>query len=58
VVLFLLEPLFLHKWFHAQATTNSDRAFTLLHRMHKILLTLSLVAVFGSAAGSHGLQIF
>lgn len=58
VVLFVLEPLFLHRWFHEKATTNSDRAFSLLHIMHIVLLTLSLLAVFGAVAGSHGFQFF
>jgi uncharacterized membrane protein len=58
IILFVLEPILLHQWFHQQATDNSDRAFKLLHRMHIILLSLSLLAVFGAVAGSHGLQLF
>lgn len=54
IVLFVLEPLILHRWFKEQATKNSETAFAWLHRMHKVLLTLSLVAVFGAVAGSHG----
>jgi uncharacterized membrane protein len=54
LVLFVLEPLFLHRWFHQLATKNSDKAFVLLHRMHAILLTLSLLAIFGAVAGVHG----
>lgn len=54
LVLFVLEPLVLHRWFHQQAVKNSDNAFLWLHRMHKVLLTLSLIAVFGAVAGSHG----
>ena len=56
VVLFVLEPLILHRWFRQQATKNSDNTFTWLHRMHKILLSLSLLAVAGAVAGSHGFQ--
>ncbi|NQY26361.1 MAG: hypothetical protein HRT92_04205 [Piscirickettsiaceae bacterium] len=58
IVLFVLEPLFLHRWFHQQALKDSEKAFATIHRMHKILLSLSLLAVFGAAAGSHGLQFF
>ena len=58
VVLFVLEPLVLHRWFHKQAVKNSERAFTWLHRMHTILLTLSLIAVLGAVAGSHGFHFF
>jgi len=53
VVLFVLEPLILHLFFRNQATKDSEKAFKWLHRKHKILLTLSLVAVFGAVAGSH-----
>jgi uncharacterized membrane protein len=58
LVLFVLEPLFLHRWFHQKATENSDTAFMKLHAMHIILLLLSLVAVFGAVAGSHGFLFF
>lgn len=54
VVLFVLEPLVLHRWFREQATKDSENAFAWLHRMHKILLTLSMLAVLGAVAGSHG----
>ena len=56
VVLFILEPLFLHHWFHIQATANSDLAFLWLQRLHRILLSVSLLAVFGAVAGAHGLH--
>jgi uncharacterized membrane protein len=54
VVLFVLEPLFLHRLFLAEAQKNSDRAFGLLQRMHWVLLTLSLVAIVGAVAGTRG----
>lgn len=54
VVLFVLEPLVLHRWFHGKAIKDSENAFSWLHRMHKILLTLSLIAIFGAVVGSHG----
>ncbi len=56
LVLFVLEPLFLHRWFHSLVLKDDSNAFFWLHRMHKILLSLSLLAVFGAVAGSHGLQ--
>ena len=56
LVLFVLEPLILHRWFREQATKNSDSAFAWLHRMHKVLLSLSILAIFGAVAGSHGFQ--
>ncbi|MEZ5567979.1 MAG: hypothetical protein R3E54_06535 [Halioglobus sp.] len=54
LVLFFLEPLFLHQWFKRQAMKDSERAFLWLHRMHKLLLSLSLLAVLGAVAGAHG----
>ena len=54
LVLFVLEPLVLHRWFHERATADSERAFRLVHRMHVVLLALSLVAVAGGVAGAHG----
>jgi len=58
LVLFVLEPLVLHRRFKLMAIENSDRAFALLHRMHKILLALSLITVFGTVAGVHGISVF
>ena len=54
LVLFVLEPLVLHRWFHQQAQLNSQRSFRLLHRMHYALLFISLVAVAGAIAGVRG----
>jgi uncharacterized membrane protein len=58
VVLFILEPAFLHRWFRDQATRDSDRAFRWLHTMHRILLIVSLTAIFGAIAGSRGMKVF
>jgi uncharacterized membrane protein len=54
LVLFVLEPLFLHRWFREKATAEPDRAFRVAQAMHIVLLSLSLLAVFGAVAGSHG----
>ena len=54
LVLFVFEPLFLHRWFRELAQRDSDRAFRLLHRFHVILLTLSLLAIVGGVAGVRG----
>ena len=55
LVLFVLEPLFLHNFFHKQAHKNNERTFFMLQLMHIILLSLSLVAVVAGVAGAHGL---
>ncbi len=54
LVLFVLEPLFLHKWFHQQATNNNEKAFLVLQVMHVVLLSISLLAIFFAMAGAHG----
>lgn len=54
LVLFVLEPLVLHRWFRERAAADSEGAFRRVHAMHVVLLTLSLVAVAGGVAGAHG----
>ena len=54
IVLFVLEPLFLHRWFRETATKDSESAFAWLHRLHMVLLTLSILAILGAVTGSHG----
>ncbi len=54
LILFVLEPFFLHQWFRQQALKNSQSTFEKVHLMHKVLLTLSLLCIAGAVAGSHG----
>ena len=54
LVLFVLEPLFLHRWFQDRAQQDSTKTLALAHRFHVVLLLLSLVTVAGAVAGSHG----
>ena len=56
VVLYILEPLFLHRWFREQAEIDSETTFRVLHNLHKILLTLSLISILGAVAGVRGFQ--
>ncbi len=58
VMLFVAEPLFLQRWFETRARAEPERTFRIIERMHRILLTVSLVTVLGAAAGSHGLLLF
>jgi len=53
-MLFVAEPLFLHRWFLERAKRNPEATFRLIERMHWVLLTVSLVTVLGAAIGSHG----
>jgi len=55
LVLFVAEPLFLHRWFLVKARENPESTFRLIERMHWILLTISTVTVLGAVAGSHGM---
>jgi uncharacterized membrane protein len=57
VVLFVAEPLVLHRWFHARATSTPDAAFALLHCAHWILLVLSLITILVAVAGSQGVSL-
>jgi len=54
VVLFIAEPLFLHRWFHERAKRDPEATFRLVWRLHAFLLTLSLVTVAGAVIGVHG----
>lgn len=54
LVLYVLEPLLLHKLFKKYANANPSKTFKIIHRAHWILLILSLVTTAGAVAGSHG----
>jgi uncharacterized membrane protein len=54
LVLFVLEPLVLHRWFSARAARNPEGTFALVQRFHWLLLALSVVTIAGAVAGSHG----
>lgn len=54
VLLFVAEPLFLHRRFSEELRRNPDRAFTLIRRAHWFLWTASLLVIAGAVAGAHG----
>ena len=54
LMLFVLEPLLLHRWLAVRHARDPEGTFALVQRLHWVLLTISLVAVIGAAAGSHG----
>lgn len=58
LMLFVAEPLFLHRWLAAPAQLAPDSTFALVQRFHWVLLILSLATIFGAAAGSHGISVF
>ena len=53
-MLFLAEPLFLHRWFLERATRRPEETFALIQRLHWVLLAVSLITALGAVAGSHG----
>lgn len=54
LVLYVLEPLVLHKLFKKYAEQNPSKTFSFIHRAHWFLLLLSLLTTAGAVAGSHG----
>lgn len=55
VMLFIAEPLFLHRWFLAKALEDSEGTFRLIEKLHWILLAISILTTLGAVAGSHGM---
>ena len=53
-MLFVIEPLFLHRRLRERARRDPVGTLVLIERLHRVLLALSLVTVFGAVAGSHG----
>ncbi|MCX7184165.1 MAG: hypothetical protein NTW90_02805 [Nitrosospira sp.] len=54
LMLFVLEPLVLQRQLEQRAQRHPEKTFALIQRMHWLLLSLSLIAVAGAVAGSHG----
>src|SRR6185436_15833764 len=54
LMLFVFEPLWLHRWFQARAQRDPAGTFAIIVRMHWVLLVVSVVTVAGAVAGSHG----
>ncbi len=57
VMLFIAEPLFLHRWFLVKARDKPEGTFRLIERLHWILLIISTLTILGAVAGSHGIVI-
>lgn len=54
LMLFVLEPLLLHRWFERRSARDPAGTFRLVERLHRVLLAISLITVAGAVAGSHG----
>ncbi len=58
LVLYVLEPLVLHKLFKQYAIENPKETFDFIHKAHWFLLILSLLTIAGAIAGCHGWFFF
>lgn len=54
VIIFLMEPWFLSRWFRRFALNSPERAFSVANWMHRLLLFISLLTIAGAIAGAHG----
>jgi uncharacterized membrane protein len=54
IVLFVLEPLFLDRWFERQMQSQPGSTMTIVHRGHLVPMTFSVVTVLAAVLGSHG----
>lgn len=54
LIIFVLEPLLLRKLFREYVQKNPEKTFRIIHRLHWVLLTLSVITIAGAVAGSHG----
>jgi uncharacterized membrane protein len=52
-MLFIIEPLFLHR--HMAASAGPEKDFDRMERMHRLLLAIAVATILGAVAGSHGL---
>ncbi|WP_246116720.1 hypothetical protein [Denitrobaculum tricleocarpae] len=53
-ILFIAEPLFLHRWFHEKARAMPNETFALMLTLHRVLLAVSVVTIGASVLGAHG----
>jgi uncharacterized membrane protein len=58
IVLFVLEPLVLHRLYKEKGAENPVKTLAVVHRFHVILLALSLLTVAGAVASSHNWFVF
>jgi uncharacterized membrane protein len=54
LMIFVLEPLLMHRLFHEYALRDKDRAFTTAIRLHIIALVVSAIAIGAGIMGAHG----
>ena len=55
LLLFVLEPLLLHRFVARRAAAAPDATLKLILRFHRVMLALSLLAAGAAVGGAHGL---
>jgi len=54
LMVFVLEPLVVHRLFHNYALRDKERAFALAIWLHAVALTVAVVAIAAGVLGIHG----
>lgn len=54
LMVFMLEPLLVHRLFHSYALRDKDRAFGWAIRLHAVALIASIIAIAAGVLGAHG----
>ena len=57
LMLFVLEPLFLHRSFEQRAKIAPEKTFARIQRLHWVLLVASMITIVGAVTGSHGVSL-
>jgi uncharacterized membrane protein len=57
ILLFIAEPLIVHRWVHAHAIAGNEMPLSVLQWAHWALLLVSLITVLAAVAGSHGMSL-
>jgi uncharacterized membrane protein len=57
-MLFVVEPLGLDRRLLALSELKAEASFKAVEWLHRLLLIISLITVFGAVMGSHGLRLF
>jgi len=54
LMIYVLEPIAIHRRFHEFALHEKDRAFALAIRLHALALAVSAMAILAGVLGAHG----
>jgi uncharacterized membrane protein len=54
LMIYIVEPIVIHKLFHQFALRQKDRAFAMAIRFHMFALLISVIAIAAGVLGAHG----